>query len=224
MFNVFELLFILSLDDESGGINRKTIHTLEATIAGAILAELALQNRIQLLEHRVVIMNQDPTDHPILDKVIFDISDTAGTRKLKYWINTLIYKKYPEEIGHHLVMRGVLLRKKERLYPIIPYGENSDGNPCVKYRLKNNLREIILADRQPDLSEKVLLIFLYHGKMLKLIFTHDERWFAQKRINKLVTNNEGVGFLSDTLDEIVTIACEIHPKGSCIHGAIARTS
>jgi Golgi phosphoprotein 3 len=207
MVNIFEALFILALDEEEGDIVESVLSTLESTLAGAVLTELVLQNRIELVDHRVNVTNQSPTGIPVLDKALFEIIDASKPRKLKYWINTLTYKKLLDEIAHQLIEKGVLVRKKKRLWLVSSSGDNGN-NFSAKYGLKSRLREIVLAGQEPDLSENVLLAFLYDSDLLKLVYTHGERKAAHKRDKKLIANDEEGSGLGEALDEIVDEACE----------------
>jgi hypothetical protein len=208
MNTIFEALFILALDEEEGDIVESESKTLDTLLAGAILAELVLHSRLELRDQRIVVVDQTPTEHPILDICLYEILETTKARKLKYWLNTLAYNKVTEEIGHHLVEQGVLVRKKKCLLLAIPHGENPDGGVTTKSILKKRLREIALAGQEPLLTEKVLLAFLYHGDLIKLVFKHGERKPARKRVKKLIANDEEGSMLGETLDEIVMTACE----------------
>jgi golgi phosphoprotein 3 len=209
MLNIPEALFILALDEEEGEIYESVANSLEFTLAGAVLAELVLQNRIELADHRVMVTDQTQTECPILDQALFDILDTSRPRKLKYWINTLVYKKIQAEVGHQLVEKGVLARKKKRLRQVIPVGENQEGNGTARHSLKKRLREIVFAGQAPDLSEKVLLAFLAHSELFKLVFKHGDRKAARQRVKNLIKNDEEGIRQDKTLDEIVDIACKL---------------
>ena len=208
MINIFESLFILALDDEEGDFAESIVSILEPALAGAVLAELVLLSRIELVDNRVVVTDQTHTELPILDNALFEILDTTKPRKLKYWINTLISKKIIEEIGQHLVLKELLVRKKKRLRLTTLYGESHYGNVSAKLMVKKRLREIVMEGQEPELFEKVLLTFLYHAEFDKLVFTHGERKAAHKRMKKLITNEEGVSILGETLDEIVAVSCD----------------
>lgn len=203
MPNVFEALFILALDEDEGYIVESALENLQTALAGAVLAELALQERIELKDYRVVVSNQACTEHPILDKALNDILNETRLRKPRYWINTLAYKKLLQEIGHDLVEQGVLSRQKKRLRLAVTSDEEQAPVPSLKYSLKSHLREIVLAGGQPELANQVLLAFLYHADLLRLVFTIGERKIASKEIKKLLKN----GGLSETLKTIVAAAC-----------------
>jgi len=176
---------------------------VEAALAGAVLAELVLQRRIALSDQRVVIIDETPTQHPVLDKTLFDILNAARPRKLRYWINTLTYQRLLDEIVHHLIERNVLMRKKKRLRLVSSHLESPAGDISAQYSLKNRLRETVLAGQAPQQAERVLLAFLMRTGLLKLIFTPGERKTAHKRIKKLIEYGEEESALGDTLNEIL---------------------
>lgn len=156
----------------------------------------------------MLVTDQSATGHPILDKALFDMTEASKARRLRYWLNTLTYKKLMEEVGHHLVEQGVLVRKKKRLHLVIPYGASPNRNTSAQYDLKMRLREIVLTGQPPEMAESVLLAFLFYGDLLKLVFTHGERKTAHKRVKKLITDDDDKSCLGMTLDEIVTEACQ----------------
>jgi len=205
--NIFEGLFVLALDDEEGDFVESIVKTIEYLLSGAILAELAVQNRIDLVDERLHVIDQTPTDHPILDKALFDILETPKPRKLKYWINTLTYNNFLGQVGDYLVVKGMLTRHKKRLH-LVSINSSQEINVSAKHAIKSRLRDIVLAEQEPDLSEKVLLAFLYYGDILKLIYTHGERKEVQKRVKKLIEHEEGgIGF-GDLIDDILASSCE----------------
>lgn len=201
---LFEALFVLALDEEEGYIVESALENLETALAGAVLAELALQERIGLKDNRVVVSNQECSGNPILDKALDDILSDTRLRKPRYWINTLVYKKVLKEIGHDLVDQGVLCRQKKRLRLAAPSDEEQAPVPSLKYRIKCHLREIVLAGGSPELADQVLLAFLYHANLLRLVFTVGERKIASKKVKGLLKHGE----MSEMLKTIVSAAYE----------------
>ena len=207
MFNICEALFILAVEYEAGDIVESVAASLESALAGAILADLVLQKRILLTEDHVVVTDPTSTGHPILDKALFDIRVTTRPRKLKYWINTLTYRKYIDEIGHHLVENGILTRKKKRLHLVVSADETSDRNVSIKVSLKNRLRGFVLSGGPCEPSEKLELAFLYRSGLTKLVFTLGERKAAYRRVKKLIEDKEGRNILGTPFVEILNAAC-----------------
>jgi hypothetical protein len=212
MVYLFEALFLLALDDDEGEILDSVASDVEAILSGAVLAELVLQHRLDLVDGRIVVTDHSATENPVLDKALFDILDTARSRKLKYWLNTFSYKKLSDEIVHALVEKGILVRKKKHLHLVKRFVNSLAGDVSAQYEVKHRLREIVLAVGQAELSDKVLLAFLHHGKMLRLAFTPGERKTANKRVKKLIAGEEGSG-LGEPLDTIVISACDANRSG-----------
>ena len=206
MPKVFESLFILALDEDEGYIVESVLDNLEAALAGAVLVELALQERIELRDSRVLVSNQFRTGHPILDKGLYDILHETRLRKPRYWINTLACKKLFKEIGYDLVDQGVLSRNKKRLRLVDTSGVDQAPIPSLKYSIKSHLREIVLAGGTLELADQVLLSFLYHTDLLRLVFTDMECKTASKTIKKLLKGGQGNGGLSEILQTIVVAA------------------
>jgi hypothetical protein len=115
-----------------------------------------------------------------------------------------------DEIGQSLVLQGWLVRKKKRLRLAAQNKGDQLGEDTTRLNLKNRLREIVMAGQEPELSEKVLLAFLYYTKLLKFVFPHGERKDAHKRVKKLIANEEEGSGLGITLDKIIAAVCEIN--------------
>ncbi len=205
MTTIVDALFILAVDDEEGDLVRSAAVVLEPVAASAILAELVLHERVDLVDGRIVARDPTPMNEAMLDKALYQILDMSQSRKLRYWVNTFSYENCLEEVGHHLVQKGVLIRHKKRLYLAKPKAENSPGNNSIKFQLKNRLREIVLEKQQPEMQDKVLLAFLFQDDLLKLISTHGERKAARKWIRKNILDDNN---LSNSLNEILAISCK----------------
>ena len=204
---IFEAILLLALDEEEGKISDSNGSNLNAVLAGAVLSELVLQERITLTDGRIVVINQIPSEHPILDGVLYSILDTAKPRKVRYWINTLVYQEIMTEVIQTLVEQGVLERKKKHFRLASQPGNNPGDSISHKFILANRLRSIVLTAREPPQSEIVLLTFLYQANLLKRVFMQGERKIARKRIQKLIETDHQNNLVS-TLNEIVEIACD----------------
>lgn len=204
-FKVYESLFILAIDAE-GDFPTSLIDTLDTSLAAAIIFELVLHNKINLNEHRVAVNDSLSTEDPILDNILYAMTDMARMRKLRYWIHTLVYKHIADEIGHRLVEKNVLVRKKKHLRLVSPYCQELRMQENAKYYVLNHLRKIVLAGSPSDLGDRVLLRFLYRGDMLSLVFTRGEHKAARMYMKKLILDEEEnrEHHLEKIVDEIMT--------------------
>lgn len=200
--HIFEALFIFALDEDEGYIVESAAENLESALAGAVFVELVLLQRIELVGNRVVVKEQTPTSHPVLDKALFDIIGESRLRKLSYWINNFAHRQLLSEIGQDLVEQGMLFQSKKRLHLANASGDGQVVTPSVKFSLKNHLREIVLTSGQPELRDQVLLAFLYHANLLRLVFTVGERKAASRRVKEYISTGNENDSLGKTLTKI----------------------
>ena len=87
MLRVTEELLLLIVDAESGGIQHSlSAHQQDALIAGAVLTDLALENRIDTDPERLFLIDPKPVDDDLLDPVLRDIASETETHDTAYWI------------------------------------------------------------------------------------------------------------------------------------------
>ena len=111
MLRVTEELLLLIMDAENGGIRHSLpAHRRDAVIAGAVLMDLALENRIDTDPERLFLIDPAPVDDDLLDPVLRDIAGETGTHDTAYWISrtarhgAAIRKKALDRlIGHRIL-------------------------------------------------------------------------------------------------------------------------
>ena len=87
MLRVTEELLLLLMDAESGGIRHSfPAHQRDVVIAGAVLMDLALENRIDTDAERLFLIDPKPLDDDLLDPVLLDIAGETETHDTAYWI------------------------------------------------------------------------------------------------------------------------------------------
>ena len=87
MLRVTEELLVLILDAESGGIQHSLpTHQQDALFAGAVLADLSLENRIDSDAERLFVIDPKPVGDYLLDPILLDIAGETETHDTAYWI------------------------------------------------------------------------------------------------------------------------------------------
>ena len=186
MLTLGEELLILSIEDGKGALTPFTSETLRYGLAGAILADLVLQEKVTLEKSRLALVDLTSTGDPILDEVIDALAKENKPRKVIHWINSMGSKKITRRIFHHLSEKGVLRSEEHRYTWVIPYEANSLMNASAKYWLKTRLRKVVLAGEEPELRTLLLLSLLKASRLLNLVFTRDERLEAGRQVGELV--------------------------------------
>lgn len=109
-------LALLAYDDD--GSRRLGRPSLGYGPAGALLVELALAERIDVVGKKVTVLDAAPLGEPVLDRALARIADDKP-RKPAHWIDKLS-RKLTDQVLDGLVARGVLRREETRVLLLFP--------------------------------------------------------------------------------------------------------
>lgn len=190
--NIPERLFILMIDDEKGAFAASDKPMLPYGLAGAALAELALTNKIQLKSDRLVLVDPTPVGDAWFDEILADIAAEKKPRKLSRWVEEISRKEIVKKVASQLIERNVIRVEKKRYLWIIPYEVYPQIDASAKYWVKQHMRSIVMAGEKAEVRDIALLSLLKACNLLRLVFTRDERKYANKKVDELV-NGEVFG-------------------------------
>ena len=84
---IAEEILLLVIDEESGKIqDRLPVHSLRNAVAGALLMELTLSNRIDSDLHQLFVTDQTPLGEPVLDRALARIVADGQRRPISHWV------------------------------------------------------------------------------------------------------------------------------------------
>jgi len=199
-------LFILSIDDDRNAISASVKSILCFGLAGALLAELALANKIQLEGGRLALVDATPTGDALLDGILAMITAEKKPHKLSRWVDILGRKHTVKQVAESLAGRNVIRIEKKHILWIIPYEVYPQVDASAKYWVKQQLRGIVLAGNQAEAPDIALLSLLKACRLLRLVFTRDERKSAGKKVEALVEGEVFGEAVAKLLDEIEAAA------------------
>ncbi len=185
MLTLIDQLYLLALNEEKGNLITSTRKTFSFAYAGAVLDELAVQNRLRLNEKsRVEVTNAAKTGDEVLDEALKEIAGSEKHRRPAYWVGALVEqaKKLRERLGDRLAGKGILSREDNRFYRVT---EPEQEIPS-KYEMKHQLRGMVLLGADTDASALALLTLMNAADLLHLVFTPDELDMVQKDIHERV--------------------------------------
>ncbi|WP_062347224.1 GOLPH3/VPS74 family protein [Herbidospora yilanensis] len=165
---IAEDVLLLGYDEKTG---RPTIGSTElnAGLAGALLAELAIKGRLSLADKKVVVTDPTPVGDPELDAALARIAAEAKVRKPEWWVDKLEGAKLRERLLVRLVEGGVLSEERGRvlgLFKTVKYPELDGGvERAVRMRV-----ESVLNGAEPDERTAVLIGLMHATKALKKQF------------------------------------------------------
>src|SRR5699024_12538746 len=112
-----EELLLLAMDDEKGTVVFSASDYLNYGLAGAILAELTILERIELNDKKVVVINEEETGVTFLDSVLGEIKQSNKSKKVDDGDNRIKSKKgqMRKDMIQLLVEKGVLKEEEKKV-------------------------------------------------------------------------------------------------------------
>lgn len=191
MLNLSEKLFILTLNDENGAVQNLAAMLLPYALAGTLLADLTLLEKIRLdQDKKIAVVSTQSCEDKILDIALQSFLGKDRPYRVSYWIDAFSAKPHTsqERIISSLIQKGILTQDKKRLLWVIPSLVYPFQKASTKYVIKLQLRAMVLAEENPNSRALILLGLKNTCNMLDLIFTKDERKAASRKINELVNS------------------------------------
>jgi golgi phosphoprotein 3 len=144
---IAEQLFLLAHDEASGRNRSQTF--LEYGLAGALLIDLALAERVAMKDGRLVVAGERP-DHQLL-AAAFDRIATDKPRRVRHCVTALARGlKLGRRVGASLVERGVLLERRRRVWGLFPHTTWPERDPGPERRLRAEIVAVLLGGAPPD--------------------------------------------------------------------------
>lgn len=200
-----ERLFVISIDDLQKGVLSSIKDNLRCGLAAGILAELALAGRIQLQDSYLVVADATSSGNALLDDLLLRIASEEKPRKLRRWIDTIGSKQTFRQVAEQLATHNVISIENKQYSWIVPYEAFPHVNASAKYWLKEHLRRIVLAGEKAEASDIVLLNLLHTCRLLRLVFTRDERKYASNKVEMSLTMEALGDAVADLLTEIKAV-------------------
>ena len=161
MLRFCEEVMLLLLNDNGGKFIDVPAPSLDCALAGAVLMDLAMENRIDTDPERLFVTDPTPLDDDLLDPTLERIVASKETQDTAHWIRetTVHADTIHDRSLARLVERGILRQEDDRFmwvfqtrrYPVI-------DNRTVR-EVKLRLMGVLFSDEIPD-ARDILLISL----------------------------------------------------------------
>ena len=182
-----EEITLLMLNDEDGEFVRVPGWSLQCAYAGAVLMDLALENRIDTDLSRLVLIDPTPVGDDLLDPILARIAETSESHDARFWVEQLAdsAEEIRERALARLVARGVLRREEDRFlwvfqsrrYPIV------DGEADREVKLR--IMEVLFGNDIPDPRDVVIICLADACGILKELLSGRELDRASERVEQV---------------------------------------
>lgn len=156
MTTLAEELLLLAYNDKTG---RNQAGNLALGLAGALLLDLTLAQRIDLDGKHVVVVNPQPLGNPLLDDALHRIN-TDKSRKPNAWVPKLHNGLAPRVLAW-MVQRQILTHDAESVLGFIPFNRYRPLNPAIEAGVRARLEAAVAAGTTQDPRTAALAGLVY---------------------------------------------------------------
>lgn len=158
MTTLTEKLLLLAFDEDTG---RNRVSYLDYGLAGAVLLELTVANRIDLSGRYVSVLDATPTGNPFQDAIVQQIQQSPRPRKPKGWIEKL-RRGLRDRILQDLVQKSVLHHRKDTVMGMFPMNRYLPVDRTITADVRDRLGQAVDTMTAPD-DETASLAALVHA-------------------------------------------------------------
>lgn len=203
--NLIEQLTLLALDDEKGTfVADSTAYSY--AIAGAIIMELALEERIDLSGEKVVVKDKSKTGDNIIDAYFETIIESEKERKVKSWVDRIGNKANKIKLAtiDKLIENRILEKREDKILWIFSNDKYPTQNPKLENQLRNRLYDIIVNSHRPELKEIMLLNLIESCSLGKEVFGKAQVKTIRRNL-KTINESDHLG---DSISKSVKEICD----------------
>lgn len=202
-----EELLLLGLDNQSGDILVSVSTSLPYGLAGAILLDLYLMERIEFANNSIIVKNSTDTGNEVLDEVLNLIKIKIENKGPKYWIRTInsSVEDLSDRLIEGLVKKGILKKEEKKILWIIPVDRFPTQDPLPEVHTRILVRSIVLENQEPNERTVALLSLIKATNLIDELFLKEERKQASNIISEFISNENIGKAVADITEEISAI-------------------
>ncbi|MCH7928157.1 MAG: GPP34 family phosphoprotein [Candidatus Dadabacteria bacterium] len=187
MLTLAEDIILLLLDDDTGKLASIDLMTLNYAMAGAVLMDLALRNKIDNDLESLIVADSTPTGLQMLDTYLDKISSENKENNTRYWLTEL--SNYGEDIvdsALNMLVEKKILKTEEkkilwvigtRVYPMIDDKEEKE--------VKRRIIDLLMSDEIPTPQDVVLVSLMDTCSLFTMILSSKEVEKLSSRIEQI---------------------------------------
>jgi hypothetical protein len=210
---IAEEYLLLALDENTGKL-RVGGDVLGPALGGALVAELALRERIGVTPHeagwhkrgRVTITNLTPTDDPELDAALDKLAENEG-RKVKDLLSEYSTKKrrlsygVRERLLDRLAASGALVKTEGTILGFIPRTTWPAADLAGENDVRRRLHAALVDGTMPTERTVALIALLQVTGLLPKVVTAENKRALKAKAKELTSGDWAAKAVKDAIDE-----------------------
>lgn len=186
MLKFAEEIVLLLLHDDDGRFVNVPNWSIRYALAGAVLMDLAMENRIDTDLETLSVIDSTPVGDSLLDPTLAAIA-AGDEHEMRFWVDQVAARadEIREEALSRLVSQGILEVEDDRIlwvfrsrrYPIV------DGQ--AEREVKLRIMEVLFSDEIPDPRDVVIICLADACALFRQLLSRQELERASKRIEQV---------------------------------------
>ncbi len=203
MLRFVEELLLLMLRDEGGTFVRAPARSLRHAIAGAVLMDLAMEDRIDTDLERLFLIDDAPIENSLLDPTLAEIA-AAEQRDTQFWVEHTAASAdaIRGEALSSLADRGILRRETRHFLWVFRTERYADVEGNARIEVKRRIRRVLLSDDIPEPRDVMLICLAHACGILEALLSRKELSRAVPRIGQLRQMDLIGQAMSRTIDNV----------------------
>lgn len=211
--NLIDKLVLLALDDDKGTFVSDSI-VFGYCIAGAVLFELSIKEKIQIFENKVQITNKEKLNDEVLDYCLEIISDSKKERKVNHWIEAIGNKEgaLRKKALAKLISLEILEEKENKILWIFTNKKYPTKNELPEKTIRQRLNDIIINESKAEMDEIMIISLVDSCGLNKEVYGKEIAKKKDKEIKSIIkdyqfadTTGKLIKELHDTIIAVLVI-------------------
>jgi len=188
--NLIEEFLLIALDDDKGQFVTDSTH-LHMGFSGAILLEMALREKINIVNDKVILVNDAYEKEIVINKTIDLIKESKKNHNIKYWVNKLAKnaRQMKDDTLKGLMNKGILSKEDSKILWIIPNTKYPTQNLTPENKVRQRLHDVMLKGVKPKPHDVMLLSLIDVSQLTREAFRDKAEYKIVKKKIKDVTQN-----------------------------------
>ncbi len=198
MVTLLEEIVLLTINPKTGCLDGGHECSVRYALAGAILFDLALANRIDTDVDSVTVIDNTPTGNPIQDELLAALSKSAAPQKVRDCVEQIFYqgRDLEGEALAELVKKGIVKQESTKLLWVIDRQRLRILDGASRQLAAARVAQAVLGDDIPDVRDIMLVSLANACGLLGMVLAPAQIELRAERIQtlcKIETISRNVG-------------------------------
>jgi len=204
-FNTAEKFLMIAHHPEKGRFMISGIF-IQYGIAGAILLDMTLEERIDITDKRLVLKIPGTSADPHINEVISLMSHDPRPRRVEYWVRKLArhYNKYKRQVLAGLANKRMVRIEERKFLGLIPYRRSYLIESYTRSNLVRQLKNELLTTTRELSSSNMAIAGLIEACRMHRILSDDREELKniRSRLKKIIKESPVSDAVSQTISQV----------------------